>query len=36
MLKIFGKNFKNIYTKKCKQNNDECGQRCKNFISFLK
>ena len=36
MLKIFGKNFKTIYTKKCKQNSDKCNQRCNNFISFLK
>ena len=36
MLKIFGKNFKNIYIEKCKQNNDKCNQRCNNFISFLK
>ena len=35
MLKIFGKNFKNIYTKKCKQKG-KCNQRCNNFISFLK
>ena len=36
MLKIFGKNFKDIYINKCKQNSDKCNQRCNNFISFLK